>query len=220
MNSIGTISPRAAVLIVLVTFLLFLIVGGALYVVLDFALVSIIGELLIAAVPLVYMLCKRVNVSRYVSLQATPKAVLVGILTGLLLLLFDIAITIGLTAVLGTSDAVEESNKLIMELGSSPQGAIQLAIALSLAGFCEEFAFRGFLQTSIANKHSHAVAILVSSIAFGLYHFDLQLVYTLSAFLMGLVLGFAYHHWRSYTVPSVAHATVNLIVLAFLLLPA
>lgn len=220
MNSIGTISPRAAVLVVLATFLVFLIGGGALYVVLDFALVSIIGELLIAAVPLVYMFYKRVNVSRYVSLQATPKAVLVGILTGLLLLLFDIAITIGLTAVLGTSTTVEESNKLIMELGSSPQGAIQLITALSLAGFCEELTFRGFLQTSIANKHPQAVAILVSSIAFGLFHFDPQLVYTISTFLIGLVLGFIYHYWRSYTVSSVAHATVNLIVLAFLLLPA
>lgn len=213
------VSPLAAVLVVVATFIVFLFVGGALFILLDFPFASIIGELLIIAVPLGYMLYKKIDVRRYIGVQVTSKAVLVGIAAGALLLLFDIAITVVLTAILGTSTLVEDSNKLILEMSGSLQGSLQLLVALSLAGFCEEFTFRGFLQTSIKNKYPFGAALFISSLAFGLFHFDLQAVYTISAFLMGLALGFVYHRWRSYTVSSVAHATVNLIVLAFFLLP-
>jgi membrane protease YdiL (CAAX protease family) len=39
----------------------------------------------------------------------------------------------------------------------------------------------------------------------------------LAAFITGLALGFIYHRWN-YTTSATAHATMNLIVLLFLLI--
>jgi membrane protease YdiL (CAAX protease family) len=33
-----------------------------------------------------------------------------------------------------------------------------------------------------------------------------------------LVLGYVYHHWNSYVVSAIAHSSVNLVVLLFLML--
>jgi membrane protease YdiL (CAAX protease family) len=95
---------------------------------------------------------------------------------------------------------------------------IAVVSALALAGVCEEFAFRGFLQSAINRRYSFIPAVISSSVAFGLFHFDPQLVYILSAIAAGLTLGYIYHRWNSYVVSAIAHATVNLIVLATLLL--
>jgi membrane protease YdiL (CAAX protease family) len=87
-----------------------------------------------------------------------------------------------------------------------------------LAGVCEEFAFRAFLQNTINRRYSFIPAIIGSSVAFGIFHFDPQLVYILSAIVLGLALGYIYHRWNSYLVAAIAHSTVNLIVLVTLLL--
>jgi membrane protease YdiL (CAAX protease family) len=60
--------------------------------------------------------------------------------------------------------------------------------------------------------------VIISSVAFGLFHFDPQFVYIISTIIAGLVLGYIYHRWNSYVVSAIAHSTLNLIVLAFLLL--
>ena len=115
---------------------------------------------------------------------------------------------------------------MITGLAASPSGLAAVAISLALAGICEEFAFRGFLQNSIfkefiknakSPKYALAVAVIISAAVFGLFHFDPQFVYTLSAFISGLALGYIYHRWN-YTTSATAHASMNLIVLAFLLL--
>jgi membrane protease YdiL (CAAX protease family) len=219
MQSNEIVSPRAAVIAVVATFFISLFIGAVLFLLFDYPLAAIFGELLIIAVPLGYMLYKKIDVSKYIGLQITPRTVLLGVVIGALLFLFDLATTITLTSILGTSELVEQSSQLVLEASNSMPGLLQLIAALSLAGLCEEFTFRGFLQTSIQKKYPFGVALFISSLAFGLFHFDLQAVYTISAFVMGLVLGYVYHRWRSYTVSALAHATVNLIVLALYLLP-
>jgi membrane protease YdiL (CAAX protease family) len=217
MQSSEAVSPLAAVTAIVATFFIFLFVGGALLIVVGYPLASILGELLIIAVPLGYMLHRKIDVRKYVGLQVTSQTVLLGIACGALLFLLNIVITGVLTSMFGTSELVEESNRLVLETINSPQGLLQMATALSLAGLCEEFTFRGFLLTSIKNKYSLGAALFISSLAFGLFHLDLQGVYTISAFLMGLLLGYVYHRWNSYVVSAAAHATMNLMVLAFLL---
>ncbi|MDH5634547.1 MAG: CPBP family intramembrane metalloprotease [Candidatus Bathyarchaeota archaeon] len=220
MQSNEIVSPLAAVIAVAATFFIFLFIGAVLLLLFDYPLAAIFGELLIIAVPLGYMLYKKIDVSKYIGLQITTRTVLLGVAVGAFLFLFDVATIIALTSIFGTSELVELSNELVLEASGSTPGLLQLIAALSLAGLCEEFTFRGFLQTSIQKKYPLGVALFISSLAFGLFHFDLQAVYTISAFLMGLVLGYVYHRWRSYTVSALAHATVNLIVLALFLLPA
>ncbi|MEM2336599.1 MAG: CPBP family intramembrane glutamic endopeptidase, partial [Candidatus Bathyarchaeia archaeon] len=96
---------------------------------------------------------------------------------------------------------------------------IFVAATLISAGICEEFAFRGFLQTAMSSKYPSWMALIASAFAFGLLlHFDPQGVYIIAAFLIGLVLGLIYHLSRSYTVCATAHATLNLIILVLTLL--
>jgi len=221
MNSkeqVFAISPGWAILTVVVVFVLSIFLGAFFFRFFGVGLALVFGEMLIALIPFGYMLYKRIDIKRYIGFEVKLKYILLGISFGAFLLLFNVVINGILVSIFGTSEAVQESNALILNTSNSAEGLILVVAALSLAGICEEFTFRGFLQTSINSKYSLVVALVVSSLAFGFFHFDPQAVYTLSAFLMGLLLGFIYHHWHSYVVSATAHATMNLIVLAVLLL--
>lgn len=212
------ISPGAAVLAVIASFLLTLFSGFFIIILFGEGLFMVLGELLIAAVPFFYMVCKGVNIKKYIGLEINLKTLALGIAAGALLLLFDIFISNLLITLLGPSEAVEQSNRRVVEMSSSMEGLVLIVTTLTLAGICEEFTFRGFLQNAIGSRYPFGVALFASSLAFGLVHFDPQLVYTISAFLLGLVLGYVYHRWRSYTISATAHATLNLIVLALAIL--
>ena len=206
------------VLVMAVTFFLIILLGGFFYLVLDAGLALVLSELIILIVPLGYLLAKRVDVKRYVGLDFNPKLVLWGFVAGAILLSVDIAVSVALTIVFGESQAVIESNAIITELTGSTEGLVYVTTALALAGVCEEFAFRGFLQSTLTRRFSFIPAVFASAFAFGLFHFDPQLVYILSALTAGLVLGYIYHRWNSYIVAAIAHSSVNLAVLAVLIL--
>ncbi len=211
------VSLLEVTVVVLVTFALFLILGTALYL-LNIGVSLVVSELLFLIVPLAYLLFKHINVKSYVGAELKPKFFLLGLGLGFVLLLIDALISGTLATILGPSQAVEQANKIITDLSKSPTGLIAIATSLSLAGVCEEFTFRGFLQNTINRRYSFWPAVLVSATVFGLAHFDPQLVYTLSTFIIGLLLGYVYHRWNSYVVSATAHSTVNIMVLIALLL--
>jgi len=219
----NTISPSAAIMAVAVTFVLTLFLGAVFILAFGDApalvlSVTVLFELLIIAVPFSYMLLKHVDVKSYIGLDVKPKFILRGITSGALLFLLDVFIASVLTAIIGVSQAVEESNAMLTNLSASTPGLILVIISLPLAGVCEEFMFRAFLQNTINRRYGFIPAVIISSVAFGLFHFDPQLVYTLSMIIAGLALGYIYHRWNSYVVSAIAHSTLNLIVLAALLL--
>jgi membrane protease YdiL (CAAX protease family) len=186
----------------------------------------VLGELLILVVPLTYLIMKGVDVKSYVKLDLNPKYILLGLGLGALLIFLNIGVSEGLTAIFGVSEAVEQSNATIISLSATPTGFAAVAASLALAGVCEEFAFRGFLQNSIFKSLSaksqpiaFTVAAVISALVFGVFHFDPQFVYIIAAFTTGLALGYIYHKWN-YTTAATAHASMNLIVLALLLLIA
>jgi membrane protease YdiL (CAAX protease family) len=217
-EQVNTVTPFNAVLVMIVTFVLVLFLGSFFFLTLWEGLALILSELLILIVPLSFMLYKRVNIKSFVRIDIKPKFIMLGLASAIIILAIDIIVSLVLTTIFGVSQAVEESNATIASLSSSPSGLIAVATALILAGVCEEFAFRGFLQSAFDRKYSFIPAVIVSSVTFGIFHFDPQLVYTLSAIVAGLALGYIYHRWNSYAVSAIAHATVNLIVLATLLL--
>ena len=219
-EKVSAVPTLDAILVIVVTFFLVLFLGAFLFLVLGSGPALVLSELLILIVPLGYMLVKHVDIKRYVGLDVTPKLVVLGFASGALLLFVDIIVSVVLTAIFGVSQAIEESNALITELSASTSGLIAVVVALALAGVCEEFAFRGFLQSTLTRRYSFIPAVIVSAVTFGLFHFDPQLVYVLSALTAGLVLGFVYHHWNSYVVSALAHSTLNLVVLAVLLFAA
>jgi membrane protease YdiL (CAAX protease family) len=217
-EKVGAVPTVDAVVVIAVTFGLVLFLGSFFFIVLGSGPALVISELLILIVPLGYMLEKHVDIKRYVGLDVNPKLVMLGFASGALLLFVDVIVSAVLTSIFGVSQAVEESNAIITELSSSTSGLIAVIAALSLAGVCEEFAFRGFLQTTLTRRYSFIPAVFASAFTFGLFHFDPQVVYILSALVAGLVLGYIYHRWNSYVVAAIAHSTVNLVVLVTLLL--
>lgn len=213
-----TLSIVEVVLVIVVTFFLVILLGSLLYLILDTGLALVLSELIILAVPLGYMIFKGIDIKRYVGLDVSPRLIMLGFASGALLLCVNIVASLLLLTVFGESQAVIESNNMITELSASPWGLVAVATALGLAGVCEEFAFRGFLQNTLTRRTSFIPAVLISAFTFGIFHFDPQLVYILSAFSAGLVLGYVYHRWNSYIVAVIAHSSVNLLVLLTLLL--
>ena len=212
------VSTVEAVLVIVATFILVMLLGTIFYLTLDTGLALILSELIILIVPLVYLLSKGVDIKRYIGLDVNPRLVLWGFVSAAILLSVNIAVSAVLLIIFGESQAVIESNTMITDLSATPSGLIYVAVALGLAGICEEFAFRGFLQSTLTRRFSFIPAVIVSAFVFGLFHFDPQLVYIISSMTAGLVLGYVYHHWNSYIVALIAHSSMNLTVLALLLL--
>ena len=217
-EKVSAVPTLDAVLVIVVTFFLVMFLGAFLLLVFGSGPALVLSELIILIVPLGYMLFKHINIKRYVGLDVNPKLIILGFAAGALLLFLDIIVSAVLTSIFGVSQAIEESNAVITDLSASTGGLIAVIIALALAGVCEEFAFRGFLQSTLTRRYSFVPAVIVSAVTFGLFHFDPQLIYILSAMTAGLVLGYVYHRWNSYVVSAIAHSTVNLVVLATLLL--
>jgi membrane protease YdiL (CAAX protease family) len=217
-EKVNAVPPLNAILVIAVTFFLVLFLGAFFFLTLGEGPALVLSELLILIVPLGYMLVKRVNIKSFVGLDVKPKFIMLGFASGILLFFLDVGVSFVLTSIFGVSRAVEESNAMITSLGASTSGLILVILALSLAGVCEEFAFRGFLQNTINRRYSFIPAVIVSSVIFGLFHSTPELVYSLSIIIAGLALGYIYHRWNSYVVSATAHSTVNLIVLVILLL--
>ncbi len=218
------IAPWEAFLIIIVTFFIFLFVSAASALTLGNEPTLIIGEVLILIVPLIFLLIKRIEIKSYIKLDLNPKYILLGVACGGLLLFLNIAVSNALVFIFGESQTVNQANQLIASLSESPTGLIAVGSSLVLAGICEEFAFRGFLQNSLfktlsttkSQRYAFIVAVVISAAVFGLFHFDPQVVYTLSAFVTGLALGFIYHKFN-YTTSATAHASMNIVVLTLLL---
>jgi membrane protease YdiL (CAAX protease family) len=211
-------------LVIFATFFVSVFLSAALQLTVGSEIALIVGELVILAVPLTYLLMKRIDIKSYARMHFNPKLLTIGLGCALILLLIDVASTNVLTAVFGESAAVQQSNELLTGLSATPTGLIAVALSLGLAGVCEEFAFRGFLQNSLFKnlkrtnpKYAFAVAVTVSAVVFGLFHFDPAGVYTIAAFVSGLALGYIYHRW-GYVASATAHGGMNLIVLALLML--
>ena len=217
-EKVNAVSTLDAVLVIIVTFFLVLFLGVVFILALGTGPALVLSELLMLIVPISYMLLKHINIKSYIGLDMKPKFILLGLASGALVFMLDVIVSGVLTAIFGVSQAVEESNATLASLSASTSGLIAVVTALSLAGVCEEFAFRGFLQNTINRRYSFIPAVIASSVTFGIFHFDPQLVYTLAAIIAGLALGYIYHRWNSYVVSAIAHSTVNLIVLATLLL--
>ena len=75
-----------------------------------------------------------------------------------------------------------------------------------VAGSAEELFFRGYMQTRLGQRMPPAVAILVTSMAFGLLH--LEWVHALLAFVLGLYLGWITEVAGS-ALPAVACHVIN-----------
>jgi membrane protease YdiL (CAAX protease family) len=95
-------------------------------------------------------------------------------------------------------------------LQNKPEGPFQIFLAFAMfvvvGPAVEEFTFRGLLFTRLSLKYSPRTALILSSLMFGLLHFDF-----VGAFIFGLVAASLYAHSRSLIAPFALHAVNNLI---------
>lgn len=79
---------------------------------------------------------------------------------------------------------------------------------------CEEFFFRGFVQRSFEFKQKPFIAILITSLFFGFYHFNPYGLLPLIA--LGMYLGYSVYKSDSIIIPIILHFLNNFIaIIAF-----
>lgn len=154
---------------------------------------TVVLVLLFVAIPLLFAAAARVKVQTGFSVHASPlRFWIVALLLGVSLWPFLYELQI-----FSLSEERIEFLKGLMEqldvnLTSVPLWLKLTALAIAPA-VCEEFFFRGFLQNSIRQRSSAALAILASAILFGLFHVivkdALLLERLLPSTLMGIALG-------------------------------
>jgi CAAX protease family protein len=108
-------------------------------------------------------------------------------------------------------DLVTESLSPVL----APQSLPGLAGLALLAGVSEEILFRGVIQTALARSISPAIALLLTSLLFGLVHFASR-AYALLAAIMGLYLGALFLLADNLIAPILAHAGYDFAALLWL----
>jgi len=119
-----------------------------------------------------------------------------------------------------------ESLTIVIGLGDSPtlvlirrllEGAVGpdlfgavLVLGL-IASTAEEVFFRGYMQSRLREHWSPRAAVLTTSAAFGVLHFDPSLVHIVFAFALGLYLGYIVEATGS-ALPAIACHIVNNVV--------
>ena len=93
--------------------------------------------------------------------------------------------------------------KAIWELG------LLMAGVSIVAPFCEEFFFRGVVQTGLTERLSSAKALWVTSIIFSAFHLDP--VGFMARLQLGILFGLLFMKWKSLWPAIGAHAANNLV---------
>ena len=92
--------------------------------------------------------------------------------------------------------------------------AFQLALLAALAGIGEEVLFRGVVQVGLERWLPEAMALVATSVIFGLAHFA-SATYAVLAGVVGLYLGALFLLQGNLLVPIVAHSLYDFIALVF-----
>lgn len=91
-------------------------------------------------------------------------------------------------------------------------GIVLMAVnLLIIAPIAEEIAFRGIIYTRVESTTNAITAIIVSSVLFGIMHFEAGgVILVIGAILMALVFGYIFYKFESLWVCMIAHAAANL----------
>lgn len=109
----------------------------------------------------------------------------------------------------GGMDSMLARNEVLFPGGLTFPGVAVVGLGAGiLAPIAEEFYFRGLLQGWLRQRMGGFGAVLISSLLFGLAHFDSPGV-AMSAFIMGLAMGYVYDRTRSLWVPIGMHVLTN-----------
>ncbi len=147
-----------------------------------------------------------------------PKTVLLGMGVMVAALLASVALQMLLQFLPGPGLAAPDKSGYEALIGNLPLLVLYLVAAWTIIPFGEEMIFRAFVTNSLATLFPNAramwaLALVGSSLLFGLAHFSWGLAGVIDTAIIGLVLGFAYlRSGRNLWVPIIAHGLINTLV--------
>ena len=169
----------------------------------------IINELVfIVGLPLVAVLALHYDASKLFPLKAPRVLTLLAAfaVTVPIAMLIDYAAS-ATEAILPMPASYHELLDRIMAFSGGWEFALKLFVLCILPGFCEEFFFRGFCQTSIEAKWGIKKAMVITAVLFALLHANPW--YFHLYFLLGLFLSWVYAVSRTLWIPIVCHIINN-----------
>lgn len=111
---------------------------------------------------------------------------------------------------------VESTYTKLLKANSIFESSFVVFLVAVIPAVCEEFLFRGFVQKSFELKFNTYTSIFITSLFFGLYHFNPYGLVALIA--LGFYFGYAVYKSNSIVVSMVLHFLNNfLTVVAFLI---
>ena len=110
---------------------------------------------------------------------------------------------------------IREPMERFVELGIRHWNWRQVALISLLAGWGEEWLFRGVLLEGIEGKLGTGWALVISSAVFGLFHF-VSMAYAVLAAVIGAFLGWIYLETGGLVAPIVAHAVYDFVAIHLL----
>ena len=114
--------------------------------------------------------------------------------------------------------ALQRIDRLVREMFQQQMSHLklwQLGVIAALAGIGEELFFRGLLQLGLSIVLDVWVAILISSLFFGLLH-AVTRTYFLLTLLISIYLGFLFVHTGNLFVPIAIHALYDFAVFLYI----
>lgn len=134
-----------------------------------------------------------------------------------------IAAVVAVTVVLQSLGQQAAEHATTQQIQSDPRLALyMIPVALFVIGPCEEFLFRGVIQTKLTESWGARGGVVVASGIFSIVHVPSygglsaglsQLVITLSVlFALALILGTIYEKTENLVVPIVAHGFYNAVL--------
>lgn len=141
--------------------------------------------------------------------EGWKESLILGVGVGITLILLS-----GLLALLFQALGFSLDNPLAESIMDSLTPLLLVTVP-ALAAVSEETFFRGLLQMELARWQGQPVAIVITSLLFGLAHLSYgQPLQILIPFLLGLVLALLMMKTRNLLAPMAAHFTFNFVQLA------
>lgn len=121
----------------------------------------------------------------------------------------------GLIMLLAVAVVIEPIMQFLPDVKApTGRGIYMLFALLIIAPIFEEILCRGVILEAIRRKHGGFIACILSSLIFGIMHFEPQAV--LNAFMIGMLLGYLYIRTNSIFAPMCIHLFNNIIAYLFL----
>jgi membrane protease YdiL (CAAX protease family) len=154
--------------------------------------------------------------------ESWRKTVLIAIGVVFVMIIANLVVQGLLQILAGSSIAPLDQSSYDSLVGSLPLFLLYILATWTLVAFGEEMLFRAFLTTRLSDlfkgiKGSWILALLVSSLIFGLAHISWGIAGVIQTAIMGLILGLAYFRTKqNLWVTIIAHGLLDTLMFLFI----